>query len=294
MTTPPPAPLPPPFSALRDFSDEEELDVRLPLRTAATPDALPPASLDLTGQAKLWLLVGPGRSGKTMLARWLVEQIMLEGREVLLAALDPEARALSRYFVHVEQPPTNEAALSARFLERLCRHVMATRSSGLVDLGGGSTSLHRVVEAMPDLAGALEAAGVAPVLLYFVGPRQDDIATLRTLEELGFQPRATAIVLNEGLADPTVAREEAFGRILRHSAWRAAIERGAVGLWMPRLDAAVATEIEAKRLLFLQARDATMPPGRTVTPLDPFDRGRVRWWLEEMSRQFAPISSWRP
>jgi hypothetical protein len=101
-------------------------------------------------------------------------------------------------------------------------------------------------------------------------------------------------VRNEGLADPMADREDAFARVLRHSAYKSAVERGAIEVWMPRLDPAVAQEIEAKRVSFLQVRDAFSPKGRKVVPLGPFDRTRVRNWLRSMAADMAPILSWLP
>ena len=86
----------------------------------------------------------------------------------------------------------------------------------------------------------------------------------------------------------------AFARVLRRPEYKAAIERGAVEIWMPRLDPAVAQEIEAKRLSFIQARDAISPKGRTVPPLAPFDRSRVRRFWDEMATDMEPIASWLP
>ena len=111
---------------------------------------------------------------------------------------------------------------------------------------------------------------------------------------LGFKPTATVLVRNEGLADPMADREDAFARVLRHSAYKLAVARGAVEVWMPRLDAVVAQEIEAKRLGFLPARDAVSPEGRTVAPLGPFDRSRVRHWLVTMAAEMVPLMSWLP
>jgi hypothetical protein len=147
---------------------------------------------------------------------------------------------------------------------------------------------------VPDLAAALEESGIAPVAVYTLGPRVDDLASLASFEALGFRPAATVLVRNEGLSDPMAEREESFARVLRHSAYKAAVGRGAVEIWMPRLDAAVAQEIEAKRLSFVQARDALSPKGRKVAPLGPFDRSRVRNWLTAMAAELAPITSWLP
>lgn len=106
--------------------------------------------------------------------------------------------------------------------------------------------------------------------------------------------RQPSWVRNEGLADLAADREDAFARVLRHSAYKSAVERGAIEVWMPRLDAAVAQAIEAKRVSFLQARDALSPKGRKVAPFGPFDRTRVRQWLRSMAAEMAPILSWLP
>ena len=78
------------------------------------------------------------------------------------------------------------------------------------------------------------------------------------------------------------------------SSYQAAVARGALEVWMPRLDPAVAQEIEAKRISFTQARDAISPEGRKVGPLGPFDRARVRHWMTAMGAELAPIASWLP
>jgi hypothetical protein len=286
----------PPFALGADLDGEEELVVGLPPATAAA--ALPPAAtapvVDLTGQAKAWFAIGPGRSGKTTLLRYLAEVILDGGREALFAALDPQNRSLKGFLGKVLEAPTNDAAAVAKWLERLLRHLMAHRQSALLDLGGGDTSLGRLLAEVPDLAAALQEAGVFPVAVYTLGPRVDDLAALAGFEARGFRPRAVALLLNQGLADPTLPREDAFARVLRHSAFRAAVARGAVPLWMPRLEPSVAAEIEAKRLHFTDARDGQAPEGRQVAPLGPFDRSRVRQWLEAMAAELAPIRSWLP
>ncbi len=171
---------------------------------------------------------------------------------------------------------------------------MDEKASAMVDLGGGDTALHKLLTAVPDLAEVLERAGVAPVAVYTLGPRVDDLAALASFEALGFKPAATVLVRNEGLADAMTLREDAFARIMRHSAYRATVARGAVEVWMPRLDPAVVQELEAKRLSFIQARDAIQLEARKVAPLGPFDRSRVRSWLQAMEAELGPIMSWLP
>jgi hypothetical protein len=134
--------------------------------------------------------------------------------------------------------------------------------------------------------------GVHPVAVYPLSPRISDLAPLAALEAAGFQPQATLIILNEGRADPTVPREHSFRTIMRHSVYRAAIDRGAFPVWMPRLY--VAKDVEDRRLTFQQARDGIVPEGRKVTPLGVFDRSSIHRWLQQMSVAFAPVMSWLP
>ncbi|HEX4172094.1 MAG TPA: hypothetical protein VHY82_06400, partial [Acetobacteraceae bacterium] len=82
----------------------------------------------------------------------------------------------------------------------------------------------------------------------------------------------------------TMPPEPEFETVMEHSAYRAAIERGAARVWMPRLYAAKA--IEDRRLLFSQARDGG--------GLGPSDRSRTHHWLRAMEEAFAPIGSWLP
>lgn len=284
------------FAAGAGLDGEDEVAVGLPPATVARPErpGASPKAVDLTDRAKAWFAIGPGRSGKTTLLRHLAERLAEGESEALFAALDPQNRSLTGFLDDVQEPPTNDAAAVAKWLERLLRHLMAAQQSALLDLGGGDTSLGRLLADVPDLADAMEEAGVSPVAIYTLGPRVDDLASLASFEARGFQPRATALVLNQGLADPTLPREDAFARVLRHSAFKAAVARGAVPLWMPRLEPSVAAEIEAKRLHFTDARDGVAPEGREVAPLGPFDRSRVRKWLDAMEAELAPIRTWLP
>jgi hypothetical protein len=63
---------------------------------------------------------------------------------------------------------------------------------------------------------------------------------------------------------------------------------------MPSLPQNIALAIEKPRVLFAQARDGVSPPDRNVVPVAPFDRSRVRRWLEMMAHEMAPIASWLP
>jgi hypothetical protein len=276
--------------------DEQEVRISLPPTTDAAGTARGPAKVgaDLSGKPKVLFVIGPGGTGKTAEVRWIGWRMAEAGRAAILAALDPQNRSLATWFDGVEQPPTSDGTQSARWLRELLSYLMQQKASAVLDFGGGDTALAKLVDLAPSIAATMEATGVIPVALYMLAPRQDDLAALESLEAAGFQPKATAIILNEGRVDSTMARDEAFARVLRHSAFRAAVARGAVPVWMPRLEPEVMQEIEGKRLTFGQARDGVVPEGRSFAPIGGFERVMVGRWLERMEQEHEPIHSWLP
>jgi hypothetical protein len=275
--------------------DEDEIAVGIETEQSIGVRAAPAVSkshLDLTGKPKVWFIIGRGKTGKTTLLRFAAEEAAAAERRVLLADLDRSNATLASYFQDVQRPPGGDEAGVTAWMEKLLTFIMAEKATALIDLGGGDTTLRRLVSEVPDLVATLESAGVAAVAIYMLGPQPDDLAPLATLEASGFQPAATLLVLNEGLIETPVSREEAFARVLRHSAFKAAAGRGAEIVWMPRL--LPAGEIEARRVLFGQAERGATREGRKQTPLGPFDQARVRAWLRSIRSEFAGVSSWMP
>lgn len=161
----------------------------------------------------------------------------------------------------------------------------------MIDLGGGDTTLRRLADELPDLAKMADESGVAIVILYFIGPQLEDLAPIAAMAQRAFKPQASAIVMNEAAVDVGMTREQAFGPVSRHALIADAFSGGAVPVWMPRL--LVADKIELRRAHFVEARDgARGADGAAI--LGPFDRSRVRSWLEAMDRQFSGIRTWLP
>jgi hypothetical protein len=250
------------------------------------------ARIDLTGKPKVWFTVGRGKTGKTTLLRFAAEEAAAADRRIVLADLDRANATLASYFQDVQRPPAGDEAGVTVWLEKLLTFVMTRKATALIDLGGGDTTLRRLVSEVPDLVPTLDRDGITAVAIYMLGPQPDDLAPLATLEASGFQPAATLLVLNEGLMETPVSREEAFARVLRHSAFKAVVGRGAEMVWMPRL--LPAGEIEARRILFGQAARGAVREGRRQTPLGPFDQARVRAWIHAIRAEFAGVSTWMP
>jgi hypothetical protein len=250
------------------------------------PRAAAAAAVDLSGRPKVVMTIGTGGTGKTTLLRWICEKAIErdDGTQLMLATVDPVNRELGQYFVDTVSPQTADPAA---WLERLLAKIVETRWNAAIDFGGGDTSLPKLVTEIPDLLTVMEEAAIAPVAIYLLSPRVDDLTPLSEMQAAGFQPQATALVLNEGRVDTSREPAREFALLRRHPVYRAAIERGATEIWMPRLYAA--QQIEARRITYRQAADGAGTP-----PLGVFDRSRVHRWLAAMDTAFAPIASWMP
>lgn len=258
-------------------------------KTAAPIEAL--SGVDLSDQKKIIFWIGRGKTGKTTGVRWSAETAILAGTRLLLADMDPTNSTFSQYIDNVARPlEASDPALSLKWLDKLLQHALQQELSLLVDLGGGDTTLRRLVAQLPDLVEMFKAQGFAIILFYTIGPQEEDLSPLATMERLGFKPTATAVVLNEAMAELGDPPLNAFARILRHSAFLTAVQRGAVPIWMPRL--LPAQQVEIRRLHFRDAAAGAVGLGKT--PLGPFDRSRVLNWLQAMDANFAGIKTWLP
>ena len=289
---PAPAEVPAFVFGATDLDGEPEVDIGLPsFAKRQAPDAVV-EGVNLDGVPKIIFLAGRGKTGKTTEIRWMAEMALANGRPLLMGDLDPTNASFSTYFQGVHRPANADSpAVALKWLEQLVSHAIRHRLTLVVDLGGGDTTLRRLVDELPGLTKMAEDEGSAVVMFYSVGPQLDDLSPIATMEERGFQPEATAIVMNEAAIDPGLTREQAFARVHKHRVFREAVGRGAIPVWMPRL--LVADAIEARRLHFLPTRDGVVgPDGKPA--FGAFDRARLRSWLDAMERQFAGVRTWLP
>jgi hypothetical protein len=274
-----------PFKPGADHITSKEMDFET-LAPQTEPEPIIEKGVDLAGRTKIIFAAGRGKTGKTTLLRWFAEMSEARDGHAILADIDPSNASFSRYFDDVARPPTDHPAGVARWLQQLIEHCITERQSAIVDLGGGDTTLRTLATEMPGLSAQIEAAGLAPVMLYMLGTQPEDLTPAITLSTRGFATKAQALVLNEVAIDAGVTRSEAFGRLTKLEPF-IRLAKSSVTLWMPRLFAADA--VESRECRFFDARD-----GRVSPPLGMFDRARLRAWLDAMDRRFAGIGSWIP
>jgi hypothetical protein len=249
---------------------------------------------DLSDFVKLWQLIGEGNTGKTFLARYLIEKIIDAGKAgaTVVAALAPGNRNLTAFAPGTMQPPSADPAATAEWAGKRLKAMQKGRYNGVWDFGGGDQSQRIMIEAQPDMAERAEEEGMSIVAAYTLGPRVDDLIFLKTCERIGFRPRATALILNLGLVDSPAA----FNDVRRQPEYKAALDRGAVELWLPALPEKIALEIERARALFRQARDGEAPAGKRAAVLSLTERAKVREWLGVIDAELSAIekAGWMP
>jgi hypothetical protein len=178
-------------SSFSQFGEDEEFEpvnVGLPPMSAKRVRSAQVGEVtDLSAMAKVWLLIGRGGSGKTVMARWLggmgAERNLIDA--MLVAALDPTNRTLTHFFVNVNQPETQSADDAEAFLRKMVKFATAKRMSGVWDFGGGDVSLAKLIERNRTFDQSMAEGGVAAVAAYTLTPAVDDIAILSSFEERG-------------------------------------------------------------------------------------------------------------
>jgi hypothetical protein len=242
--------------------------------------------IDLSGKPKIVFAAGRGKTGKTTLLRWWQEVSIRRGGDAVLADVDPTNATFSQYFEGVQRPEVEDAAGVTAWLSDLIDHCITGHSSAVIDLGGGDTTLRALATEMPGLASEIEAAGLAPVMLYLIGTQPEDLTPAVTLAARGFQPKAQALVFNEFAIPPGQTRAQALQRLKLAPEYPELLD-SSIALWMPKLNAANA--VESRTAGFYAARDNAVDP-----PVGLLDRTRIRAWLDQMERRFAGVASWIP
>ena len=169
------------------------------------------------------------------------------------------------------------------------------RFSVVVDLGGGDMVLKQLALEL-DLLAMLEQHAVRVVVLHLIGPEVESLGSLAAMEAKGplgkplFAPERTALILNEGLIGDGLDAGEVFAPVREHKLFRAALQRRAEVVLMPRLRPAL--EVNRRHLSFAAAATGQTKAG--MPPLGITDRQRVTMWLRAMDQAFAPIMAWLP
>ncbi|WOJ91749.1 hypothetical protein RZS28_18650 (plasmid) [Methylocapsa polymorpha] len=249
---------------------------------SAAAEAAP--TIDLS-TPKFVLPLGRGRSGKSLLARWLVERARSQRREVVVADADRITPSLSPYFQDaLRLSGRSEPDVLAWFCAIGDRQI-DERLSAVVDLGPGADTLDDLRKL--GCLSVLADAQIRQIAIHVVGPNPADLSYLAYLDKL--LPFATTIiVLNEALSDRSP--ETAFDQVIAHHLVTNAISRGAKTIRMPTLHRS--SDIEVQRLSFAAAKAGLSPVG--AARISPFTSEYTALWLQKMETNFAPVAHLLP
>jgi hypothetical protein len=243
---------------------------------------------DIASGPKMLLALGRGKTGKSTFIRYAAERSISLGNLPVIADADRTNATLSAFFDKVERPPSPADDDVKDWLEAFADRQITDRFSAYLDMGGGDLVLKNWAASI-ELAPFMVQHGITPVAVHFIGSDIDDLTYLRDVEQV-FQPKHTAIVLNEGTLSPGRVARKAFAHILKHEIFLAAVERGAQVVRMPALTAM--QEIETRGLCFEDAQNGRVKPGQDM--IGPVARQKIAIWRREMAASFTSIASWLP
>jgi hypothetical protein len=253
-------------------------------RVELVTDQDPPAEPNLDGRAALIVTHGRGGTGKSTFARVMVERAEMGGRPTVVADADRTNATLPGFFEGVLRPEYPDDQTVTEWLDKLINQMADERRVVVLDMGGGDQVFKRFARSL-ELVDLLTGAKVEPCALHFIGPDLDDLAYLRDIEDgNAFCPPHTALILNEGLIKDGRPREAAFQSVREHPIYWAAVKRGCVEIWFPKLGCM--QDINARHLSFTDAE--------TSKALGLTNRQRVSVWRRQMEQALQPIASWLP
>lgn len=239
---------------------------------------------------------GRGRTGGTTFLDFLIRRARNEGREVIIGDGDRNNQTLSGLYVGkdkkgVSQPASDAIPDVKDWITELCGKMVETRSSLVLDLGGGDRVLEEYERELA-LAEFCEAVGVEPLSVYMVGPEMADFEHILTIFRAGyFRTKRALLVMNESLAQIEKTNAKAFHDIYSHPGFDEIVE-AMIPINMFRLPCL--SDMRAAGLHFYEA--SQNKPGIGGRPMDPVRQFMIKNWLKRTEAEFRSkgVEEWLP
>lgn len=242
----------------------------------------------------LFTAIGRQRVGKTALLNTVAQIYREAGAEFDVWNLDMmnESHSLSSFHTNTLAPASASIDDQEQWLQKRIQEQVRTQRDVLLDVGGGWTALHQLVN-RTRLVDVLGRRGVNLTVAYVLGPETADLDYLAQFQRKGnFLPLQTLLVLNEGLISGSRDPHLAFEHIMAHPIVNQAISQGAQTLFMPALRCLSA--VTDRKLSYRDFIDDKQVAGFPEASF--FDQELVALWLErEMPAFLKRINpSWLP
>jgi len=232
----------------------------------------------------IFTVIGRQRTGKTTLLNALAETVHRQGGTPEIWNTDLLNRSHSINQFHAETRSPSEADLTSqrKWLEHRIMEMVEHRRDVVLDIGGGWTAFHELINGTP-LVAALEEEGIRLIVVYMMGTERADADYLEDLQtKKGFRPRRSVIVLNEGLIPAGASLQGAFSGLTRSAPVMRAIGNGAKVVTMPALEGMA--ELTDRSLSFEAFIGRAQVDGFPKTSM--FDRLRADRWFNVRFPQF--------
>ena len=146
------------------------------------------------------IALGRQRVGKTALLNAMGQYYRERGCPVHVWNGDQQNRShsLSTFYEDAKTAPPGGIGDGKAWIEARFEELQQTGCDAILDVGGGATNFAKLASEVP-LLEATEASGMLVVVMFVTGPDRADLDYLEQFADLGSLPKATAIVMNEGL-----------------------------------------------------------------------------------------------
>lgn len=238
----------------------------------------------------VWTL-GRGIHGKSFWVRLIADELRNAGRPVTVVDADRNNATLTSYLPDTVRPASAEDADVEDCVRAVTEDLMAAAqpTTVVMDFGANDLTLKRISRKLGGFDTYLADGGVRAVAIHFLGVDPDDLALLHDMEAGVFAPAATALVLNQALLPPG-GPLSLFDPVMAHPVFTAATARGAVPLFMPRLEPEAARLLNQHRLTANTA--IAGQGGPDGSRIGPWYRTQIKAWRNTMLQNHQPIMGW--
>ncbi|MBS1035656.1 MULTISPECIES: hypothetical protein [Gluconobacter] len=183
-----------------------------------------PAAEAKPRRPRLIVAIGRQRVGKTTILKAITEITLQQGGDPQVWNTDimNKSHAIDTVGVDVLTPPEQHASGQAAWLEEQIMGMAQTGRDAVLDIGGGWTAVHELIQGSP-LLGAMRRMKVRLIPYFVIGFEPADLDYLDDLHRRDFNPPGSVVIINEGLASYKADSKEHTRAIIRHPAVQQAL-----------------------------------------------------------------------
>jgi hypothetical protein len=241
--------------------------------------------------------LGRGRLGGSTICDLLIQRGRRANRAVLVADGDRLNPTLSALYPPgtsgaASQPKSDDLSHVKEWINERVDQVAMTRTSMVLDIGGGNQALADNGHDLP-MATFCEEAGIRLLPMYFCGPEKDDFDHIVAIHKARyFRSPQSILFLNESLMRVGQTAAEAFAALFRRPELKEMAAGGTKIIYIPRLPCLAAMREEG--LGFYDA--AANKPGKGGMPMSPTRQFMVKTWLKRLEQDFIEtgVAEWLP